>query len=176
MGYLNICIFSMCHGWSWCKYPEGKLSKAMLCLSVCVCVCVRVAHPYFIRLLSGILKCLSWVQALRYEVISFLKMFISHPSIPWISYQNVPHFIMAFMPGTVLFIYIASFQLDQGSEIILGLYKCNYSLTVKELKLHLALWRQLPGWCGPPWKWIQHPCAKHLSLFLYISVPYLGTF
>ena len=25
------------------------------------------------------------------------------------------------------------------SEIILGLYKCNYSLTVKELKLHLAL-------------------------------------
>ena len=27
----------------------------------------------------------------------------------------------------------------QRAEIILGLYKCNYSLTVKELKLHLAL-------------------------------------
>ena len=28
------------------------------------------------------------------------------------------------------------------AEAILGLYKCNYSLTVKDLKLHLALWRQ----------------------------------
>ena len=27
----------------------------------------------------------------------------------------------------------------QRAELILGLYKCNYSLTVKELKLHSAL-------------------------------------
>ena len=27
----------------------------------------------------------------------------------------------------------------QRAKIILGVYKCNYSLTVKELKLHLAL-------------------------------------
>ena len=29
----------------------------------------------------------------------------------------------------------------KGPKVILGLYKCNYSLTVKELKLHSALWR-----------------------------------
>ena len=26
------------------------------------------------------------------------------------------------------------------------------------LKLHLALWKQPWGWCGPWWKWIWHPC------------------
>ena len=31
----------------------------------------------------------------------------------------------------------------KGPNVISGLYKCNYSLTVKELKLHPALWRQL---------------------------------
>ena len=30
-------------------------------------------------------------------------------------------------------------QLPSRAEIILGLYKCNYSLTVKELKLHSTL-------------------------------------
>ena len=48
----------------------------------------------------------------------------------------------------------------QRTEIILGLYKHNYSLTVKELKLHLALWRHPQGWCGPRWKWVWHPCHK----------------
>ena len=44
----------------------------------------------------------------------------------------------------------------QRSDTILGLYKCSYSLTVKEWKLHSALWRQLRGWCGPWWKWVWH--------------------
>ena len=48
----------------------------------------------------------------------------------------------------------------QRAEIILGLYKCNYSLTVKELKLHSALWRQLRGWCGPQWKWVWYSCYR----------------
>ena len=42
----------------------------------------------------------------------------------------------------------------QRAEIILGLCKCNYSLTVKELKLHSALWRHPRGWCGPWWTWV----------------------
>ena len=36
------------------------------------------------------------------------------------------------------------------TQIILGLYKYNYSLAVKEMKLHSALWRQPQGWYGPP--------------------------
>ena len=40
----------------------------------------------------------------------------------------------------------------QRAEIILGLYKCNYSLTVKESKLHSALCRQLQGLIWPPVK------------------------
>ena len=48
----------------------------------------------------------------------------------------------------------------QKAKIILGLYKYNYSLIVKELKLHLFLWRQLQGWSGPWWKWVWHPCPK----------------
>ena len=48
------------------------------------------------------------------------------------------------------------------AEIILGLYKCNYSLTGKELKLHSALWRQLWGWCGPLWKWAWHPYPRFI--------------
>ena len=54
----------------------------------------------------------------------------------------------------------------QRVKIILELYKCNYSLTVKGLKLHLALQRQPRGWCGPGWKWHQHPC------FIGITVSY----
>ena len=46
----------------------------------------------------------------------------------------------------------------QRAKIMLGLCKCNYSLTVKELKLHSALWRQLWGWYGPRWKRVWHPC------------------
>ena len=53
----------------------------------------------------------------------------------------------------------------QRAEIILGLYKCNYSLTVKELKLRSALWRQLQGGHGPQWKWAWHPCSKGLGIF-----------
>ena len=49
-----------------------------------------------------------------------------------------------------------------SSEIILGIYKCNYSLTVKELKLHSAFWRQIWGWCGPQWKWVWHPWSRVL--------------
>ena len=30
------------------------------------------------------------------------------------------------------------------------------------LKLHLALWKQPRGCCGPPWKWVRHPCFKVL--------------
>ena len=48
----------------------------------------------------------------------------------------------------------------QRAKIILGLYKCNYSLTVKELKLHPALWRQPQSWCGPWWKWVRHSCCR----------------
>ena len=48
----------------------------------------------------------------------------------------------------------------QRAKIILGLYKCNYSLTVKEFKLHSALWRQSQGWCGPRWEWVWHPWSK----------------
>ena len=42
----------------------------------------------------------------------------------------------------------------------LGLCKWNYSLTVKELKLHSALWRRPRGWCGPQWKWVWHPWPR----------------
>ena len=45
----------------------------------------------------------------------------------------------------------------QRAEIILGLYKCNYSLTIKKLKLHSALWRQLQGWYDPRWTWVWLP-------------------
>ena len=48
----------------------------------------------------------------------------------------------------------------QRAEIMLGLYNCNYSLTVEELQLYSALWRQLRGWCGPQCKWVWHPCSK----------------
>ena len=37
----------------------------------------------------------------------------------------------------------------QRAKIISRLCKCKYSLIVKEMKLHLALWMQLQGWCGP---------------------------
>ena len=50
-------------------------------------------------------------------------------------------------------------------NVILGLYKCNYSLTVKELKLHWALWRQPWGWYGPQWKWFWHPSLKNIYYF-----------
>ena len=33
--------------------------------------------------------------------------------------------------------------------------RSSYIYTV--LKLHLALWRQPRGWCGPWWKWVWHP-------------------
>ena len=52
----------------------------------------------------------------------------------------------------------------QRTKIISGLYKCNCSLTAKELKLHLALWRQPRGWCGPRWKWVWHPWLRVLNL------------
>ena len=29
-----------------------------------------------------------------------------------------------------------------------------------DLKLHVALWRQLWGWCGPQWKWVWHPWSR----------------
>ena len=48
----------------------------------------------------------------------------------------------------------------QRAEIIVGLYKCNYSLTVKDLKSHSALWRQPQGWRGPRWRWVWHPCQE----------------
>ena len=50
----------------------------------------------------------------------------------------------------------------QRSKIILGLYKCNYSLTVKELKWHSVLWRQPWGWCGLQWKGVWQ-AAGHIS-------------
>ena len=50
-------------------------------------------------------------------------------------------------------------QFLQRAKIILGLYKYNYSLTVKELKLHLALWRQSRGWYVSQWKLVWHPCS-----------------
>ena len=37
--------------------------------------------------------------------------------------------------------------------------RSSYIYTV--LKLRLALWRQLWGWCGLWWKWVWHPCFKH---------------
>ena len=46
----------------------------------------------------------------------------------------------------------------QSAKIISGLYKCNFSLTVEELKLHLAFWRQPWRWCSTRWKWVWHPC------------------
>ena len=49
----------------------------------------------------------------------------------------------------------------QRAEIIFGLYKCNYSLTVKELKLHSALWRQPWGWCDPQWNEFDTPDLEH---------------
>ena len=49
----------------------------------------------------------------------------------------------------------------QKAEIILGLHKCNYSLTVKELKSHSTLWRPPQSWCGPRWKWVWHTDLKH---------------
>ena len=52
----------------------------------------------------------------------------------------------------------------KGPNKILGLYKCNYSLTVKDLKLDSAFWRQLRGWCGPWWKWVWRPCSR---IFFY---------
>ena len=57
----------------------------------------------------------------------------------------------------------------QRAEIILGLYKCNYSLTVKELKLHSALWRQPRGWCGPQWKWVDTPALEEICKMLCYS-------
>ena len=59
----------------------------------------------------------------------------------------------------------------QRAEIILGLYKCNYSLTVEELKLHSALWRQPQDWWGPWWKWIWvwHPCPRRSLKSLWDS-------
>ena len=44
----------------------------------------------------------------------------------------------------------------QRVKIILGLYKSNCSLTLKELKLHSALWKQPRGWSGPQWKRVWH--------------------
>ena len=34
------------------------------------------------------------------------------------------------------------------------------------LKLHLALWRQSWGWCGPRWKWVWHPCYEGIILLM----------
>ena len=31
------------------------------------------------------------------------------------------------------------------------------------LKWHLALWRQLWGWCGAQWKWVWHPILYKMS-------------
>ena len=69
----------------------------------------------------------------------------------------------------------------QRAEIILGLYKSNYSSAAKELKLHSALWRQPRGWCGPGWKWVRPPCPRlyftsrdyFVTTSLYSSVPLL---
>ena len=82
-------------------------------------------------------------------------------------------------PGLIFFIYLKqgcpiNFHWGphqpcsclQRAEVILGLYKCNCSLTVEELKLYSALWRQPQGWCGPQWKWVWHPWFKR---FLYSS-------
>ena len=52
----------------------------------------------------------------------------------------------------------------QRAEIILGLCKCNYSLTVKELKLHSALWRQLWSWCGPCENEFDTPSVKDVKI------------
>ena len=57
----------------------------------------------------------------------------------------------------------------QKAEVILRLYKCNYSLTIKELKLHSALWRQPQGWCDPQWKWVWHPCPVRMN-YWFINV------
>ena len=50
----------------------------------------------------------------------------------------------------------------QRAEIMLGLYNCNYSLTVKEFKLHLTVLRQWGGWYGPRWTWVWHPDLEEL--------------
>ena len=36
--------------------------------------------------------------------------------------------------------------------------RSSYIYTV--LKWHLALWRQLRGWCDPQWKWVWHPWSR----------------
>ena len=43
-------------------------------------------------------------------------------------------------------------------EALAYLLRSSHIYTV--LKLHLALWRQLRGWCGPGWKWIWYPCSN----------------
>ena len=102
-----------------------------------------------------------WQGILRYDSRNKLVASGKMEIIGWTSSKlNFLFCIKGHYRGSEKIIY-SSFS----PNVILGLYKCNYSLTVKELKLHLALkelklhlalWRQLGGWCGPRWKWVWH--------------------
>ena len=71
-------------------------------------------------------------------------------------------------PSTPCFIWPSTLFLPSGrAELSLNCQGVAYIYAV--LKLHLALWRQPWGWCGPWWKWVWYPCLRWMCILFSIK-------